>query len=65
MPITNVAQIKRFTELCGAAIPQPLLAQLEARADDPEAVVDFGVAYATRSAPSCWPAARPASTSTR
>jgi methylenetetrahydrofolate reductase (NADPH) len=47
MPITNVAQIKRVTELCGSALPASLTAQLEARADDPEAVVDFGVAYAT------------------
>jgi methylenetetrahydrofolate reductase (NADH) len=47
MPITGVSQIKRVTELCGSALPPRLLAQLEARADDPEAVIDFGVAYAT------------------
>jgi len=47
MPITNVAQIKRVAELCGSALPASLTAQLEARADDPEAVIDFGVAYAT------------------
>jgi methylenetetrahydrofolate reductase (NADPH) len=47
MPITNVAQIKRVTELCGSALPDSLTDQLEARADDPEAVTDFGVAYAT------------------
>src|SRR5919205_2200795 len=47
MPITNVAQIKRFTELCGACIPEPLLRELELRADEPDAVTDFGVAYAT------------------
>jgi methylenetetrahydrofolate reductase (NADPH) len=47
MPITNVAQIKRVTELCGSALPDSLTAQLEARADDPEAVIDLGVAYAT------------------
>jgi methylenetetrahydrofolate reductase (NADPH) len=47
MPITNVAQIKRVTELCGSALPASLTDQLEARADDPEAVTDFGVAYAT------------------
>ena len=47
MPITNYAQLRRFTDLCGAAIPAGLLAELEARADDPDAVADFGVAYAT------------------
>jgi methylenetetrahydrofolate reductase (NADPH) len=47
MPITNVAQIKRITELCGSDLPAHLVAQLEARADDPLAVSDFGVAYAT------------------
>jgi methylenetetrahydrofolate reductase (NADPH) len=47
MPIGNVAQIKRFTELCGATLPERLLRELELRADQPAAVTDFGVAYAT------------------
>jgi methylenetetrahydrofolate reductase (NADH) len=47
MPITNAEQIKRFTSMCGATIPAPLLAALDQRRDDPEAVVDLGVAYAT------------------
>jgi methylenetetrahydrofolate reductase (NADPH) len=47
MPITNVAQIRRFTSLCGACIPPGLLRELELRSDQPEAVADFGVAYAT------------------
>jgi methylenetetrahydrofolate reductase (NADPH) len=47
MPILNVAGLKRMTGMCGASIPAGLLAELEARADDPEAVTDFGVAYAT------------------
>ena len=38
MPITNVEQIKRFTPMCGATIPAALLAELEQRSDDPEAV---------------------------
>jgi methylenetetrahydrofolate reductase (NADPH) len=46
-PITNVAQIKKVTELCAATIRPELLAELEARADEPEAALDFGVAYAT------------------
>jgi methylenetetrahydrofolate reductase (NADPH) len=47
IPVTNVDQIKRFTEMCGASIPAPLLRQLDLRADDPDAVTQFGVAYAT------------------
>ncbi len=47
MPITNYGQIKRFTEMCGATIPADLTAQLDGRADDPEAVAELGVAYAT------------------
>ena len=47
MPITNVAQIKKITELCGSALPQKLTRELDARAGDAEAVAEFGVAYAT------------------
>jgi methylenetetrahydrofolate reductase (NADPH) len=47
MPITNYGQIKRFTEMCGASIPNDLEGELNGRADDPEAVAELGVAYAT------------------
>jgi methylenetetrahydrofolate reductase (NADPH) len=47
MPITNYGQIKRFTEMCGATIPDELTTQLDGRADDPDAVAELGVAYAT------------------
>jgi methylenetetrahydrofolate reductase (NADPH) len=47
MPVTNYGQIKRFTEMCGASIPDELEEQLHGRADDPEAVAELGVAYAT------------------
>jgi len=47
MPITNAAQIERFTRLCGASIPLELRKALEARQAEPEAVLDLGVAYAT------------------
>ena len=46
-PITNVAQIERVTELSAASLPDALLGELHARADDPDAVLQFGVAYAT------------------
>ena len=47
MPVTNFEQIKRFTSMCGATIPPDLHAQLELCADQPEAVAELGVAYAT------------------
>ena len=47
MPITNADQVRRFTEMCGASLPAPLLTELALRAHQPDAVSDFGVAYAT------------------
>jgi methylenetetrahydrofolate reductase (NADPH) len=47
MPITNAAQIKTITGRCGASIPPRLLEALEWRTEDPEAVLQLGVAYAT------------------
>ena len=46
-PITNSKQIARISKLIGSKLPDGLLAELEVRADQPEAVADFGVAYAT------------------
>ena len=47
MPVTNVGQIRRFTLKIGATIPEPLLEALRSREDDPEAVLQLGVAWAT------------------
>jgi methylenetetrahydrofolate reductase (NADPH) len=47
MPITNFKQIKTITGMCGASIPEDLERPLNERADDPEAVAELGVAYAT------------------
>jgi methylenetetrahydrofolate reductase (NADPH) len=47
MPITRVGQVERMASMCGASIPDPLRRELHARGEDPEAVLDFGVAYAT------------------
>jgi methylenetetrahydrofolate reductase (NADPH) len=47
MPITNVKQLERMTSLCGATIPARLRRELVSRSDQPDAVKDFGVAYAT------------------
>lgn len=47
MPITNVAQVKRFTRTCGASIPATLMNELHRLQDDPHAVLSMGVAHAT------------------
>jgi len=47
MPITGYGQITRFASKCGATLPQHVLRELEMRKDDPEAVAEFGVSYAT------------------
>jgi methylenetetrahydrofolate reductase (NADPH) len=47
MPITNAAQIERFTVACGATLPFKLAAELDRRRDDPRAVMQLGVAHAT------------------
>ena len=47
MPITQVGQVERMAKLCGASIPDGLRRELHARGEDPEAVLDLGVAYAT------------------
>lgn len=46
MPVTNVAQIERFTKMCGATIPQPLLGRLRRHQDDPAAVIAIGIEWA-------------------
>jgi methylenetetrahydrofolate reductase (NADPH) len=47
MPITRAGQIERMAAMCGSAIPDALRAELHAREEHPEAVLDFGVAHAT------------------
>jgi len=48
MPVTNVAQTKKFTGMCGAVIPDQMLHDLEDIADDPDAVLQYGIAWSTR-----------------
>jgi methylenetetrahydrofolate reductase (NADPH) len=50
MPIGNLAQIERFTKMCGATIPAALFAELDRCRDDPAAVAALGVAHATAQA---------------
>lgn len=50
MPVTNFAQIQRFTEMCGARIPQELYRRLKIVEDDPSAVVATGVHWSIQQA---------------
>jgi methylenetetrahydrofolate reductase (NADPH) len=47
MPITDVEQVKRFTVMCGAKIPDALLEKLEAAGGDKERAVEIGIQHAT------------------
>jgi methylenetetrahydrofolate reductase (NADPH) len=47
MPITNASQIERFTMGCGASLPFRLAAELDRRRENPQAVMQLGVAHAT------------------
>jgi methylenetetrahydrofolate reductase (NADPH) len=48
IPILSAVQIKRFVALCGADLPPALIAELDKRGGDDEAVTRFGIEYATR-----------------
>lgn len=48
LPITNFAQIKRITALCGAKLPADLVAGLEAAGDDADKQFELGVESAIR-----------------
>lgn len=50
LPITNFAQIKRITSLCGAKLPAELVAGLEAAGDDADKQFELGVEAAIRQA---------------
>ena len=50
MPVTNVAQLKRFTAMCGARIPDVLSRAIEPVQDDPEAVVRIGIEHGLKQA---------------
>jgi methylenetetrahydrofolate reductase (NADPH) len=47
MPVTNYEQVHRFTRMCGATVPMRLALQLERLKEQPEAIVQLGVAHAT------------------
>ena len=45
MPVTNVKQIKKFAEMCGAVIPEKLASQLALVQDDPIKILETGIRY--------------------
>jgi methylenetetrahydrofolate reductase (NADH) len=47
LPITHVGQVERMSRMSGASIPEGLRRELRLRDGVEEAVLDFGVAYAT------------------
>ena len=46
MPITNVAQVERFTKMCGATIPTALRERLQRFRDDPASIMAAGIEHA-------------------
>lgn len=48
MPITNVSQIERFTQMCGSSIPPELRERLARCGDDPAKVMATGIEQAIR-----------------
>jgi methylenetetrahydrofolate reductase (NADPH) len=48
MPILNAGQIKRIVSLCAADLPASMVSELDKRGDNDEAVLQYGIDYATR-----------------
>ncbi len=48
MPVTNVAQLVRFTTMCGASLPSDLMKRLDRFANDDQAVMATGIEWATK-----------------
>lgn len=48
LPVLSGSQIKKFTELCGARIPSPMLRRLAELGENNDAVREYGIDYATR-----------------
>jgi methylenetetrahydrofolate reductase (NADPH) len=50
MPVTNVAQVQRFTQMCGSRIPDDLQRRLKIVESDPGAVVATGALWTAQQA---------------
>lgn len=42
MPVSNLAQVRRFTEMCGATLPQVVIERLESLRDNPGGLEQYG-----------------------
>ena len=47
MPVTNAKQIKRIISISGNALPQRFIRLVDRYADNPQAMKQAGIAYAT------------------
>lgn len=47
MPVTNIKSIERMVSMCGASLPAKFSRTMSRFADNPEALFDAGIAYAT------------------
>jgi len=46
MPVLSLKQIQRFTQMCGATLPAPLIKRLEVAAEDSDVVETIGIDWA-------------------
>ena len=46
MPVTNKKQIERMVTLCGASLPPKFVKMMQKYGDNPDAIVESGIAYA-------------------
>ena len=65
MPVTNFAQVQRFSALCGATLSNTLTEELAAAQTDLEAVTGIGVRHAAQQGEELCTKALRASTFTR
>jgi len=52
MPIINISQAVRFTQMCGASIPKPLLSKMEGKSDAEQ--FKIGIEYASKQCGGLW-----------
>lgn len=48
LPIISARQTKKFTEMCGARLPESFVSRLDELGDDDNAVIEYGIEYATK-----------------
>lgn len=46
LPILSASQVKKFTQLCGSRLPEPLLKRLDEIGADDAAAIEFGIEHA-------------------